>query len=145
MTVPSIVSDDAYLRIDGKLVSLLKCPFCDFRNIHEETIRHHIYWNDDAAHSVDPVKIFRKELCVTKHLEKSRYYNYEKKEEYGLLWIECLWCDYSDCVLRDLEWHFLEKHKIKLYNEIGSQRYEPIDDILARAARIAVQRSEAKE
>jgi hypothetical protein len=32
-----------------------------------------------------------------------------------LPWISCLWCDYKDKVARDLEYHFLEKHKDRLY------------------------------
>jgi hypothetical protein len=29
--------------------------------------------------------------------------------------IPCLWCDYSDKVERDLERHFLEEHRDRLY------------------------------
>jgi hypothetical protein len=35
----------------------LKCPFCDFVNIHENTVIHHIRYTDDLLHEVDVDKI----------------------------------------------------------------------------------------
>ena len=129
MTVPPDVSDIEYIKVNGELLPLLKCPYCNFRNIHEETIRHHIQCNNQDSHKrVDADKIDKNELYVIKNRKKSRYH-YEAKEDYGLPSIKCLWCDYSDKVERDLEYHFLEKHKYRLYKMKASpheRRQNPI-------------------
>lgn len=103
-----------HLLVGDQLVPLLKCPFCNFKNVHEEEITHHIMYKEDAKHNVDVDKINKKQYIMTKKEKESRYH-YESKEDLPLPSIKCHWCDYSDKVERDLEYHFLEKHKDRLY------------------------------
>ena len=117
MTVPignDVILGVTHLLVGGELVPLLKCPFCSFKNIHEEEITHHIRYKEDAKHNVDVDKIDKKKYIVTKKEKESRYH-YESKEDLPLPYVKCLWCDYRDKVERDLEYHFLEKHKDRLY------------------------------
>lgn len=117
MTVPidnNIILGVTHLLLGDQLVLLLKCPFCSFKNIHEEEITHHIRYKEDSKHNVDVDKIDKKQYIVTKKEKESRYH-YESKEDLPLPYVKCLWCDYRDKVERDLEYHFLEKHKDRLY------------------------------
>lgn len=50
--------------INYKLLQFLKCPFCDFENIHEETITHHIKYTDDLLHKVDVEKIDKSDYVI---------------------------------------------------------------------------------
>jgi hypothetical protein len=143
--------------VGGELKRLFKCPFCTFKNIHLDEIIHHIRYKEDAKHDVDVDKIDTKRFIVTKK-EKESKYHYETKEEYGLPWIKCLWCNYNDCVVRDLEWHFLDKHRDRLYKIKVSpeiRRKDPVwiqdpfswmyDDMVYRlykASRLAKRKSE---
>lgn len=110
-----------HLLLGGQLILLLKCPFCNFRNIHEDEITHHIRYKGDIKHDVDVYKLDKSMYIVTK---SHSHYTYESKEDLPLPWIQCLWCKYRDKVERDLEWHFLENHKKKLYREVKVSPYE---------------------
>jgi hypothetical protein len=110
------IPDDVILRVthlslNGELVTLFRCPFCSFKNIHEDEITRHIRYKKGSKHNVDVDKLDKKTYIVTK---KPGHYTYEKKDDLPLPWIQCLWCDYQDKIERDLEWHFLEKHKSRL-------------------------------
>jgi hypothetical protein len=96
---------------EGMTLSLFRCPFCSFRNIHEDVITHHIRYKQDSKHDVDVDKLDKKLYTVTKN-ESS--YAYGKKEDLPLPSIKCLWCSYTDKIERDLEWHFIEIHRKKL-------------------------------
>ena len=39
-----------HLYYNNKFMELLKCPFCNFRNIHEDTMAHHIRFTKDKKH-----------------------------------------------------------------------------------------------
>ncbi len=99
-----------HLKVNGELVRLFKCPFCSFKNIHEDEITHHIKYKEDINHNVDIGRLDKSCFIVTK---KESRYHYESKEDLPLPWIKCLWCDYRDKIERDLEWHILEKHTDK--------------------------------
>jgi hypothetical protein len=144
-----------HLLVGGQLVPLLKCPFCNFKNVHEEEITHHIRYKEDANHNVDVDKIDKKKFVVTKKEKESRYH-YESKEDLPLPYIKCLWCDYRDKVERDLEYHFLERHRYELYKisvpweritdkvwagDPFSWMYADIDYILYKAVRVAKEAS----
>jgi hypothetical protein len=107
------LEDIKCVRLDGKLVPLFKCPYCKFRNVHEDIIIHHILWKDDILHQVDIDKIDKNRFFIHKNKIQS-HYTYVKKEDLALPWIKCLWCNYRDKVERDLEWHFLEQHGYKV-------------------------------
>jgi len=109
-----VVLGITHLRINGELVRLYKCPFCLFKNIHEDEITHHIRYKDNAEHDVDVDKL-DKTLYNIPVVKKQSRYTYVKKEDLPLPSIRCIWCPYEDKVVRDLEWHFLEKHKDRLY------------------------------
>ena len=66
------------------------------------------------------------------------HYTYEKKEDYQLPWIKCIWCNYKDKVERDLGWHFLEKHKYQL-RQLGDDYYflYNIEDLIDHAIELA--------
>jgi hypothetical protein len=154
------ISDDiilglTHLLIDGRLVQLLRCPFCNFTNIHVDTITHHIRYRDDAKHWVDIEKLDKKMYFVT-YRKQSPYGPYLSKQELPLPWIKCLWCSYTDRIERDLEWHFLENHRIELYREIRvtsverkrASRNDPfsfmcdkMEYILEKAVKLAKQKS----
>lgn len=108
---PDVILGLTHLWYDGKLVRLLKCSFCNFRNIHEDTITHHIRWTDDAKHDVDLNSLDKNSFIVTKKQTESPYGPYISKEDLPLPWITCLWCSYRDKIEFDLSLHFLEKHK----------------------------------
>jgi len=154
------ISDDVilgltHLLVDGKLIRLLKCPFCNFRNIHEDTITHHIRYKDDTKHWVDLDKLDKKmyfEACK----KESSYGTYSSKENLPLPGIRCLWCNYRDKIEHDLEWHFLENHRIQLYREIRvtseerkiawrndpfSSMYDKIEYLLEKAVELAKRKS----
>ena len=117
MTVPpeDVVLGVTHLRINGELVKLYKCPFCPFKNIHEDEITRHIRYKDNAEHyDVDVDKLDKNLYKVIVRKSKSHFV-YVKKEDLPLPSIKCLWCPYEDKIVRDLEWHFLEKHKDRLY------------------------------
>lgn len=99
----------------SKPVSLLKCPFCDFRNIYENTITHHIRWTGDAAHTGMHInKLDKSSYVVAEKPKGSPYGQYFSRENLPLPWINCLWCDYRDKIAFDLSLHFLEEHKEEL-------------------------------
>jgi hypothetical protein len=54
----------------NELVQFYKCPYCNFRNIHEYEITHHIKYNNDPSHEVDVNKLDKHTFIVTK---KQRY------------------------------------------------------------------------
>jgi hypothetical protein len=122
-----IVIGITHLKVNGELVRLFRCPFCSFKNIHEDEITHHIKYKDDISHNVDVDKLDKSCYIVTK---KESHYHYESKQDLPLPWIKCLWCDFWDKVERDIEWHFLEKHSDKkrghneLFEDIKFSRYE---------------------
>lgn len=103
-------SDTPFSR--GEVVPLFKCPFCSFKNIHEEEITHHIRYKEDTEHDVDVDAIDKKRYIIT--TKKTSHYHYERKEDYPLPWLKCLWCNYRDKIERDLEWHFIEMHRRRL-------------------------------
>jgi hypothetical protein len=41
----------------------------------------------------------------------------------------CLWCDYTDKVERDLEWHFLEEHRDRLYKMKADDEERRLDPV----------------
>jgi hypothetical protein len=47
-----------------RLIRFLKCPFCDFVNIHEDSVMHHIKYTDDPMHKVDLEKIDKSEFII---------------------------------------------------------------------------------
>jgi hypothetical protein len=115
--------------VGDQLIPLLKCPFCSFRNIHRDTITHHIRWKDDSKHDVDVAGLDKRTYLVTKN-KKEGHYVYEKKENLPLPWLKCPWCDYRDKVERDLEWHIIENKKcrIRLYKmkvAVGERLRDP--------------------
>ncbi len=113
---PSVILGVTHLLVDGELTPLLKCPFCNFRNIHEDTITHHIRFTDDTQHKdVDIEQLDKGRYIVSRVTKKeSPYGPYVSKEEIPLPWVKCLWCDYRDKIDFDLSLHFLEQHKKKL-------------------------------
>ena len=113
---PSIVLGVTHLLVDGELTPLLKCPFCNFQNIHEDTITHHIKFTNDSQHKVvDIEQLDKGHYIVTRVAKKeSPYGPYLSKAEIKLPWIRCLWCNYRDKIDFDLSLHFLEQHKKKL-------------------------------
>jgi len=127
---PDIVLGVTHLVVNSELVRLYKCPFCDFKNIHEDEITHHIRYNEDSNHNVDVDKLDKKLFIVTRRKE-SRYTD-KKKEDLPLPWIKCPYCNYRDKVQRDVEWHIIENKKCrnKLYKmkiTVGIEQYL-IDD-----------------
>src|SRR4030095_14283564 len=133
----------------------LKCPFCNFRNIDEDTILHHIRWTDNSAHWVDIDKIDRKSFFIPKTKKKDGRYHYEIMDELPLPWIRCLWCSYRHKKEHNLGWHFYEEHRYEIY-KIGLtnaerrqiQRkdkfwflYSPIEFQLEKAVRMAKSRT----
>ena len=123
-----VVLGVTHLSIGGELTRLYKCPFCNFKNIHLDEIKHHIRYNDDYKHDVDADKIDSKQFLVPK---KESKYTYTKKEDLPLPWIKCPWCDYKDKVERDLEYHILDNKKcrIRLYKmkvSAGERRRDPV-------------------
>src|SRR6266498_23796 len=109
-----IILGTTHLHVNGKLVRLLKCPFCNFRNIDEETITHHIRYTNDAKHGIDLSWLDKSRYVVTKKSTESPYGPYVSKEDIKLPWIKCLWCNYTDKIDLDLSLHFLEEHKKEL-------------------------------
>jgi sarcosine oxidase delta subunit len=103
-----------HLLVNGRPERLLKCPFCNFRNIHEDTITHHIRYTNDAKHDVDISQLDKSRYIVTRMLIESPYGPYVRKEDLPLPWIRCLWCNYRDKIEFDLSLHFLEEHKKQL-------------------------------
>lgn len=95
---------------------ILKCPFCNFRNVHEEEILHHIRYKDDPGHNVDVGKIDKKMYILVTKIE-GRYRHTRKEDLPSSMWpsIKCLWCEYTDKLPHDLERHFIEEHKKRLY------------------------------
>ena len=73
---PSVVLGVTHLLVDGELTPLLKCPFCNFRNIHEDTITHHIKFTDDTYH---------KDVDI-EQLDKSQLYCYQSNKKRKSLW-----------------------------------------------------------
>lgn len=115
MTLSSeILVGVTHLLVNGKPERLLKCPFCDFRNIHEDTITHHIKYADDVKHDVDINQLDKSCYIVTRTSRESPYGPYVSKEEIKCPWIRCLWCSYKDKIEFDLSLHFLEEHKREL-------------------------------
>jgi hypothetical protein len=83
--------------------------------VHEDIILHHIRWNDNSAHWVDLDKIDKNSLFSPKNKKKESRYHCETLDELPLPWIKCPWCNYRHKKERDLQWHFLEEHRNKLY------------------------------
>jgi hypothetical protein len=150
MTVPPNVLEIECVQVGGELIPLLKCPYCKFRNIHEDTIIHHIKWNDNVVHQVNIDQINKNQFFVIKQNKP------ESKEDLPLPWIKCLWCDYKDKVERDLEWHILEtpQCKTRLYkmkvpdDEYNVESYawshSDIESRLARAVKLSKRKIIAK-
>ena len=47
---PGVKLGQTHLYYNGKFMELLKCPFCNFRNIYEDTMAHHIRFTKDKKH-----------------------------------------------------------------------------------------------
>ena len=103
------------LLVNRQPADLLKCPFCSFRNIHEDEITHHIMYKDDSNHDIDVEHLDKKNYIVSSARKESLYGPYISKDDLPLPSIRCLWCEYEDKVERDLEYHFLQNHKKRLY------------------------------
>jgi sarcosine oxidase delta subunit len=115
LTPSDIILGVTHLLVNGRPERLLKCPFCNFRNIHEDTITHHIQYTDDVKHDVDINHIDKSQYIVTRTANnESPYGPYLSKAELKLPWIRCLWCNYRDKIEFDLSLHFLESHKAEL-------------------------------
>ena len=87
-----------------------------FKNIYESEIIHHIRYKEDSKHNVDVDSLDKSQFVAAVTKKESRYI-YTKKEDLPdsmYPWIKCLWCNYRDKIPRDLEWHFIEKHRPKL-------------------------------
>jgi hypothetical protein len=158
MTLPNsneVILGVTHLLADGHLVRLLKCPYCSFRNIHEDTITHHIRHKDDAKHWID-LDNLNKNMYIVTSRKQSLYDTYVSKQDLPLPWIRCLWCSYADKIERDLEWHFLENHRTQLYRGIivtsverkRASRNDPflfmynnIEYILEKAVKLSKQKS----
>jgi hypothetical protein len=91
-------------------VRLFKCPFCSFRNIHEDIVTHHIQYKNDTHHNVD-VGDLDKRTYIASVKEESKEL---EEESLPIPSIKCLWCNYRDKIERDLERHFLERHNYEL-------------------------------
>lgn len=148
-----VVLGVTHVLVNGELIRLYHCPFCSFKNIHEDEITHHIRYRENSIHDVDVDKLDKNRYVTS--ISKSRYH-YEKKEDLSLPEIQCPWCDYKDKVERDLEWHILESPqcKTRLYkmkvpdDEYSVQSYawshSDIESRLARAVRLAKRKTIAK-
>ena len=45
-----VVLGTTHLWYEGEFRRLLKCPYCNFHNIHDDTMQHHIRYTDDKPH-----------------------------------------------------------------------------------------------
>jgi hypothetical protein len=99
-----------HLLVNGKPERLLKCPFCNFQSIHEDTITHHIRYTNDPKHDVDIDQLDNTHYIVSRAIKESPYGPYVRTEDLPLPWINCLWCDHGDKIAFDLSLHFLEEH-----------------------------------
>lgn len=90
-----------------------KCPFCDFINIHEDTITHHIKYTDDDVHTGLNIEKLTYPV-VEKQKSSSPWGPYISKDEIKRPWIKCLWCSYKDKIEFDLSLHFLQKNRKQL-------------------------------
>lgn len=45
-----VILGESHLWVDGRFTPLLKCPYCNFRNIHPDTMTHHIRFTVDKSH-----------------------------------------------------------------------------------------------
>jgi hypothetical protein len=45
-------------------IRFLKCPYCDFVNVHEDTIMHHIKYTEDDLHNVEVEKVEKPILVI---------------------------------------------------------------------------------
>lgn len=102
-----------HLEVNDKLVKLLKCPLCNFMNIHDDEIQHHIQWTNDTKHNID-LKSLDNRSCLITSSKDSQYGPYVGKENLNLPWIRCLFCDYQNKIEFDLSLHILEEHRRKL-------------------------------
>ena len=111
-TTTDIVLGVTHLLVDGEITPLLKCPFCNLRNIHEDTITHHIKFTDDTQHiDVDIQQLDKGQYVVTRITKKESPYGlYLSKGEIKVPWLKCIWCNYRDKIEFDLSLHMLEKH-----------------------------------
>lgn len=91
---------------------LKKCPFCQFVNVYEDIITHHIKFTDDAAHTgIEVDNLDKSSYVIAESKPKpSQYGPYIRTEDLPLPWINCLWCGYRDKIAFDLSLHFLEEH-----------------------------------
>jgi hypothetical protein len=96
----------------GKPVRLLKCPICNFSNIYESEIDHHITFTDDIRHNVDVRQIDK----ITYVITGSNTSPYEPlgKAALNLPWRYCLFCDCREKVEFNLSLHMLEEHHQEL-------------------------------
>jgi hypothetical protein len=123
----SVILGVSHLLVGGELTLLLKCPYCNFRNIHEDMITHHITFTDDSQHKdVGIEQLGKSRYTVTRVTTKESPYGPNlSKAELKLHWIKCLWCNYSDKIKFDLSLHMLEHHKRKLLQLQISHRDHP--------------------
>lgn len=133
-----------------------KCPYCNFRNIHRDTIEHHIRHKEDEDHrDANHGGLIGFEL-IAEGKVNDKFDNKEHSGTFRSQYIKCLWCNHKDTTIRNLEYHILENHKIQLYREIRVTRderkrmyakdpfsfmYQHIDCLLEKATKIAKQRS----
>jgi hypothetical protein len=110
--ITDVVLGVTHLLVDGELTPLLKCPFCNFRNIHQDTITHHIKFTDDGQHKDVNIELLDKGQYVVPRTAtiESPYGPYQSKAQLNIPWIRCLWCNYRDKIEFDLSLHMLEKH-----------------------------------
>lgn len=101
------------LLADRKLIRVLKCPFCNFKNIREDEIDHHIQCTIDAKHDVALEELDKSRYIIARR-SSGPYGPYLGKAALKLPWIQCLWCNYKDKIEFDLSLHFLEDHKDEL-------------------------------
>jgi hypothetical protein len=74
---------DTHLVVNGNLVRLLKCTFCNFRNISEHVIDHHILHTEDAEHNSDLESLIKRNTGILS-LEKLKGLAYQWNLEHCL-------------------------------------------------------------
>lgn len=105
---PSVQST-AYLSLyyGSSILRLLKCPFCNFANIYEDAIDHHIQY----THFLDPDTQVKARYTAS----RSKWHDASQdKENLSLPWIRCLFCNYKDKIEWDLAQHVFERHRAKV-------------------------------
>jgi len=63
---PGVILGVTHLWWRNEFVRFLKCPFCSFRNIHEDTITHHIKFTKDKQHENIQLETLDKSTYIVK-------------------------------------------------------------------------------